>query len=102
MSAKEERVMKIQVDAISLWILPLLSVAGLAASISDHRLADAVEKQDKVAVRSLLNQHVDVNTPQGDGATALTWAAHWDELETAELLIRAGADVSAASKYGDT
>ena len=41
-------------------------------------------------MRSLLKQRDRVNTPQADGSTALAWAAHRDDLETAELLIRAG------------
>ena len=41
--------------------------------------------------------HSDVNAPQADGATALAWAAHWDNLATADLLIRAGADPSLAN-----
>jgi uncharacterized protein len=39
---------------------------------------------------------------QGDGATALHWAAHRDDLKTAELLIRGGANVDAANDYGVT
>jgi ankyrin repeat protein len=53
-------------------------------------------------VRSLLKEKTDVNTSQPDGATALHWAAHRDDLETAELLIRAGAKVDAANDYGVT
>ena len=83
-------------------LLYVLSVAGLAVASGDLRLADAVEKGDKEAARSLLKQQADVNTPQPDGATALAWAAHWDDLETAELLIRAGANVNAANDYGVT
>ena len=82
------------------WMIVLLSVSSLAAA--DLRLADAVEKGDKEAVRSLLAEHVDVNAPQADGATALAWAAHWDDHETADLLISAGADVNAANDYGIT
>jgi ankyrin repeat protein len=37
-----------------------------------------------------------------DGSTALHWASHWDELDTADLLIRAGADVNAATTLGVT
>ena len=51
---------------------------------------------------ALLKQKVDVNAAQGDGATALHWAAHWDDLQTAELLIRAGASVNAANDLGVT
>jgi uncharacterized protein len=84
------------------WLAPLLSIAGFAATGGDLRLVDAAKSRNHGAVRSLLQQHVDVNTPQADGATALAWAAHWDDMETAELLIRAGANVNAANSYGVT
>jgi uncharacterized protein len=84
------------------WLAPLLSIAGFPATGGDLRLVDAAKSRNHEAVRSLLQQHVDVNTPQADGATALAWAAHWDDMETAELLIRAGANVNAANSYGVT
>ena len=40
--------------------------------------------------------------PQVDGATALHWAAHWNDLQIATLLIRAGADVNATDDHGVT
>ena len=40
--------------------------------------------------------------PQVDGTTALHWAVRSDDLETADLLIRAGANVSAANREGVT
>ena len=39
---------------------------------------------------------------RGDGATALHWAAHLNDLETADLLIRAGAAVDATNDLGVT
>jgi len=84
------------------WLAPLLSISSFAAGSGDLRLVDAVKSRNHEAVRSLLQQHVDVNTPQADGATALAWAAHWDDMEAAELLIRAGANVNAANSYGVT
>ena len=84
------------------WVAPLLSIASFAGTSSDLRLVDAAKNRDREAVRSLLKQHVDVNTPQADGATALAWAAHWDDTETVDLLIRAGANVNAANSYGVT
>ena len=65
-------------------------------------LADAAEKMDRARVRALLKQRVDVNAPQVDGMTALHWAAYHDDLEIAELLVRAGANVKAANRYGVT
>ena len=83
------------------WALFVLSVAGLSAA-SDLRLIKAAENGDGEAVRSLLKQHVDINTSQADGATALSWAVYRDDLELAELLIGAGANVNAANAYGAT
>lgn len=80
----------------------LLSVASLTAATGDLRLVEAVKKQDRAAVRTLLQQRVDVNTPQPDGTTALHWAAYGDDLETADRLIRAGAHVNATNELGVT
>ena len=53
-------------------------------------------------LQTLLKQKVDVNAPQPDGSTALHWAAQTDDLETADLLIGAGAQVGTANDYGIT
>lgn len=81
--------------------------AGLAALVclgasADTRLADAAKHKNKTAIQMLLSSGVDVNAPEGDGATALLWAVHWDESETADLLIRAGANVNRANELGIT
>src|SRR5687767_1481405 len=79
-------------------VVLLLSISSLHAAGSD--LADAAMRGNKQAVRSLLEQKADVNGAQVDGTTALHWAVRSDDLETAELLIRAGANVSAANRVG--
>ena len=84
------------------FMIPLLAVAGLAASSGDLRLADAVAKGDKEAVRSLLKAHADVNASQADGATVLAVSVYRDDLETTDLLIGAGANVNAANDFGIT
>jgi ankyrin repeat protein len=80
----------------------LLATVSLDGSVSRAPLADAAEKMDRVKIRALLKQHVDVNTPQADGMTALHWATYQDDLELANLLVRAGANVKAANRYGVT
>ena len=80
----------------------LCASAGLAAASADVRLIDAVRRKDVPAVRALLKQRVDVNAPQGDGATALHWAAHLDDLAMADVLIRAGARAAVANENGFT
>ena len=80
------------------WTLTALSI--YAAGKSD--VADAVMKGDKAALRTLLQQKADVNAPQIDGATALHWAVYRGDLDSAALLIRAGAKVNAANREGMT
>ncbi len=65
-------------------------------------LMNAVREGDKVALRSLLQKKVDVNAAEPDGATALLWASYKDDLESADLLIRASAKVNAANDLGVT
>ena len=50
----------------------------------------------------MLQDGVDVNVRRADGATALAWAAHWDDVGTAARLIEAGADPNAANALGVT
>ena len=69
---------------------------GSARAASRAPLADAAENMDRARIRALLKQHVAVNTPQADGMTALHWAAYQDDLELAQLLVRAGGNVKAA------
>ena len=83
-------------------MVSVLSVASMAAAGKDLRVADAAKSQNKEAVRSLIKEHADVNAAQPDGTTALAWAAHWDDLEMADLLIGAGADPNPANDYGVT
>ena len=80
----------------SLW------VAGLTINSSadgDHRLVQAAKQGESDTLRTLLKEGVDVNATQPDGATALHWAAHWDDLEMAQLLISAGARANVANVY---
>src|SRR5215831_11652170 len=78
----------------------LLFAQSLLAASSD--IADAVMNGNKEAVRSLLQKKADVNATQIDGTTALHWAVRADDLETADLLIHAGATVSVANREGVT
>jgi ankyrin repeat protein len=68
----------------------------------NFQLIEAVKDRDINDVRSLLKKRVDVNQPEADGTTALQWAAHWDELEIAKLLIKSGAETNLANDYGVT
>ncbi|MGB6946137.1 MAG: ankyrin repeat domain-containing protein, partial [Bryobacteraceae bacterium] len=77
----------------------LLSSLSYGGETTDSRLAEAARKQDQKAIRTLLNQKVDVNAPSSDGSTALLWLAHWNDLDTANLLLGAGADANIANEF---
>jgi ankyrin repeat protein len=81
-------------------VVVLMSVGYLCAAGSE--VADAVMRGNKDALRTLMQRKADVNAPQVDGTTALHWAVRADDLQTVDLLIRAGAKVSAANREGAT
>jgi ankyrin repeat protein len=74
--------------------------AGLSAAEPDRRAVEAAKSRDIAAIRTLVAARADVTVPQGDGATALHWAAHWDDGPMADLLLKAGANVNAADDHG--
>jgi ankyrin repeat protein len=80
----------------------LATARPVAGAAPDLRLVTAAAEQDKAAIRALLKQRVDVNARRADGATALLWAVHFNDLETVYLLLKAGADVNAADDHGMT
>ena len=68
----------------------------------DRRVVEAAKARDSTTLRTLIAARADVTVPHGDGATALHWAAHWDDAAIADLLIGAGAKVNAADDHGVT
>ncbi len=68
--------------------------------LSDSPIADAAMRGDVAAVQALLAEGADVNQPQGDGMTALHWAAHNEDASLARVLLDAEADVAAGTRIG--
>jgi ankyrin repeat protein len=75
-----------------------LSVALAAANPTT--VAEAAKAGDREAVRALLKLGVDVNAAEGDGMTALHWAARKGDLELAQMLLFAGANPRAMTRLG--
>ena len=73
-----------------------------AASSADLRLIDAVKNRDLRGIRALIDEGADLDARQPGGATALAWAVHLQDHETADRLLASGADVNTADEYGDT
>jgi ankyrin repeat protein len=92
----------VTVEVVGLLAWSVLALTATDTPATDLRLVEAVRNQDRRAVHALLKQRVDVNARQGDGATALHWAVHLDDLETTSLLIRAGARVDVSNDLGVT
>jgi ankyrin repeat protein len=81
-------------------MLRLLLLTAAVLSAADTRLADAAQQGNIENIRALLKQKADVNAPQGDGSTALHWAAQKDDVEMAKLLLAGGANVKATTRLG--
>ena len=86
-------------------LIGLLSLTLLGASPGDMPsgktpVAERAMAGDREAVRTLLQQGVDVNQAQGDGMTALHWTALYGDVEMAKMLLYAGANVKASTRLG--
>jgi ankyrin repeat protein len=83
------------VIAVALGALLLSAVLQAAATAP---VADAAMSGNRESVRALLKQGGDVNAAQGDGMTALHWAASSNDVELLEMLIHAGGNLRAATR----
>ena len=81
-------------------VLLLLTAVAAAAATAD--VADAAKRGHRAAVQAALARKADVNLPQPDGTTALHWAVERDDLELTDVLLRAGARVTARTREGVT
>jgi ankyrin repeat protein len=85
-------------------IATLSALALVAAAPGDvttsSPVADAAMRGERETMRALLKDGSDVNAAQGDGMTALHWAALSNDREMAEVLLYAGANVKAATRLG--
>jgi ankyrin repeat protein len=81
---------------LALASIPLSAASSLKSR--DLRVAEAAMQGDRDAVKSLIKQKADVKAAQGDGMTALHWAAFKDDAELVKALLTAGADVKAVTR----
>lgn len=78
----------------------LVIALSVGISAAESPVADAAARGDRETVKSLLKQAADVNAAQGDGMTALHWAAMNGDAELAQMLIVAGANIKATTRLG--
>jgi len=90
--------MRLRAHALGGLVATLLLWGGIAP---EAPVADAAMRGDVAGVESLLRAGEDVNAAQGDGMTALHWAAELGHAGLAETLIAAGAYLDAVTRLGD-
>lgn len=78
-----------------------LTLLATTLAAKSAALADAVEKGDAAAIRTLIGDS-EVNAAQVDGMTALHWAVQRDDLATARSLLGRKANANAVNRYGVT
>ena len=78
----------------------LSATALLMAAPAAAPVADAARQGDRDVVRVLLQQGADVNTAEGDGMSALHWAADRGDVEMTKMLVYAGANIDSATRIG--
>jgi len=76
------------------------SIAAVASRPPASPIADAAMRGDVATVRTLIARRADVNAPQGDGMTALHWAADHGDSAMATELLRAKANVTSRTRIG--
>lgn len=93
---------------MSFRLLPLAVVCAMltgASNVSAQSVSpviDATRESDHRTLEALVDSGADLDEAQGDGATALHWAAHRNDLRAAGLLIDGGAAVDVANDLGAT
>jgi len=78
----------------------LLALVLGAGTPPDSPVADAAMRGDAAAVVAALRAGADVDQAQGDGMTALHWAAYNGDAELAETLVGSGADLGPVTRVG--
>jgi ankyrin repeat protein len=85
----------------ALVVLTALHGVSLSAqSAGRAAVAASAQAGDVEGVRALLKQGTDVNAAQGDGMTALHWAANQANGRLASMLLYAGANAKATTRLG--
>lgn len=87
---------------VSLWWLPtaaLVVLCSIATANAQSTLADLAENQQWEELTKALPKAKDVDSTQGDGMTALHWAAWHGHVDSVVALLNQQADIEATTEY---
>jgi ankyrin repeat protein len=80
--------------------LGAIALTAMLHAAASAPVADAAMDGNRDAVKALLKQAADVNAAQGDGMTALHWAAMKNDADLVQTLLYAGANAKATTRIG--
>ena len=93
--------MRLRQFGTALFVTSALALMFAVTHAATSPIADAAERSDIATVQDLIRRHADVNAAQGDGMTALHWAALNGNAELTTALLTAKAKVDAVTRLGD-
>jgi ankyrin repeat protein len=85
---------------ICLGVTLALAMSAVVMAQVAAPVAAAAKRGDRDAVKALLQKGADANAPEGDGMTALHWAAERGDVPMIEMLAYAGANTGATTRLG--
>ena len=88
--------------AVATLLVAASAIAQERAPRDDAQLVTAMRGRDVATVRSLLAEGFAPNAQDAETASALHWAAHWNDLNAVKLLLEAGADPNLPNRFGVT
>src|SRR5437868_4748877 len=94
----DRSIMMLRKTSIVVCGLAFILTAGARAA--GPSIAEAAMRGDRADVLALIKQGMDVNAPQGDGVTALHWAARQGDVDLVTALVAAGAKARVATQFG--
>jgi ankyrin repeat protein len=93
---------KAQAAIMKSTVFAAMAFLASGAALAESPLADAIEDGRRATALELIGEGADVNAAQGDGTTALHWAAFKLDVELARTLLTRGANPNAQNRYGST
>ena len=94
--------MRTRMTGVVVALLTVSLASTAAAAARGVPLIEAVKQGDATTVRILVAQKVNVNATEPDGTTALHWAADLGDVQSVDLLLKAGATLKSTNRYGAT